>query len=400
MSPPARIPCPPSVVRATATAVVVLLVAGACGREASPGSSAGERATDRAPAPSPDHTLRADQTHNRWSRTIEPILRVEPGAVVEAFTEEASDAQLGPESTPADLGDVSFDPIHPLTGPVYVEGARPGDVLAVTLHEVELGEWGWSAVVPGFGFLSEEFTEPFLKTYRFEPGDSTARFADGIRVPLRPFPGVIGVAPDTDSLLSTIPPRRNGGNLDDRDIVEGTTVYLPVLVEGALFSIGDGHAAQGDGEVSGTAIEAPLRIVYEVELLEDAGWTLPSAQYVNDRVYAVTGFAETIDRAARNATRAMVDYLSRQHGLGRTEAYVLASTAADLKIAEAVDVPHMLVTMQIPRHVLPGAAELEGESDTTAAAAPASTSATATPGGDRDGSAAGGGGTPSPPGDG
>lgn len=301
----------------------------------------------------PDHTLTADQTHDRWSRTIEPVLRVEPGAVVEAFTREASAGQLTPESTAEDVAGLDFDPIHPLTGPVYVEGAEPGDLLAVTLHRVELGDWGWSAVVPNFGFLADEFEGPYLKTYRFEEGDSTARFSDRIEVPLRPFPGVVGVAPDTDSLLSTVPPRRNGGNMDDRDLVEGSTVYLPVLAEGALLSVGDGHAAQGDGEVSGTAIEAPLRIVYEVELLEDPGFELPSPQYVNERGYFVTGFAETIDEAARNATRAAVDYLVRRQGLERTEAYVLASTAGNLKVAEAVDVPHMLVTMHLPREVLP-----------------------------------------------
>lgn len=309
-------------------------------------------AVDRS-VPEPQHTLTADQTHNRWSRTIEPVLRVRPGAVIEAFTEEASDGQLTPESTAEDLADLSFDPIHPLTGPVYVEGAEPGDLLAVTLHRVEVGDWGWSAVVPGFGFLADEFDEPYLKTYRFGPDDSVARFSDRIDIPLRPFPGVIGVAPDTDSLLSTIPPRRNGGNMDDRDIVEGTTVYLPVLVEGALLSVGDGHAAQGDGEVSGTAVEAPLRVVYQVDLIRDPGRELASPQYVNERGYFVTGFAETIDGAARAATRNAIEYLVHQHGLDRIEAYVLASTAGNLKVAEAVDVPHMLVTMRLPPEVLP-----------------------------------------------
>jgi acetamidase/formamidase len=326
----------------------------ACGPS---GDADRQRAAERQ-APEPDHTLTADRTHARWSRTIEPVLRVEPGAVVEAFTQEASAGQLSPASTAGDVAELDFGPIHPLTGPVYVEGAEPGDLLAVTLHRVEVGDWGWSAVVPGFGFLADEFEGPYLKTYRFEEGDSTARFSDRIEVPLRPFPGVVGVAPDTDSLLSTVPPRRNGGNMDDRDLVEGSTVYLPVLVEGGLLSVGDGHAAQGDGEVSGTAIEAPLRIVYEVELIEDPGFELPSPQYVNERGYFVTGFAETIDEAARNATRAAVGYLVRRQGLERTEAYVLASTAGNLKIAEAVDVPHMLVTMHLPRGVLPEAPAL------------------------------------------
>lgn len=305
------------------------------------------------PAPKAGYSLSADQTHNRWSRTIEPELRVPSGSVIEVATEEASDRQLTPESTVEDLNNLSFDPIHPLTGPVYVEGAEPGDVLKVTLHEIELGAWGWTAIVPGFGFLADEFTEPWLKTFEFDQDASTARFAEDIEIPLKPFPGVMGVAPDTDSLLSTIPPRYNGGNMDDPHIVEGTTVYFPVLVEGALFSIGDAHAAQGMGEVCGTAIEAPMRIVYEVEVLK-GGRSIDEPEYETDDYYAVTGFGTTIDEAAKKATRYMIDYLQEVHGMNRQEAYALSSLAGDLKIAEVVDVPHMLVSMHISKDVLPG----------------------------------------------
>jgi acetamidase/formamidase len=203
--------------------------------------------------PAPEYRLTRDQTHNRFSSKIEPAIRVPSGAVVEVFTEEATDGQLGPDSEIVDLLAVDSDPIHPLTGPVYVEGAEPGDVLAVTLHEIEIGDWAWQAIIPGFGFLAEEFDEPYLRTWRFEPGDSVARFTDRIEIPLRPFPGVMGVAPATDSMLSTIPPRANGGNMDNRHLTVGTTVYFPIFVDGALFSIGDTHAAQGDGEVGGSS---------------------------------------------------------------------------------------------------------------------------------------------------
>lgn len=300
--------------------------------------------------PEPEYSLTADQTHNRFSAAIEPEVRVPSGAVVETQTEEASDGQLGPGSTTEDVENLDFDPIHPLTGPVYVEGAEPGDVLKVTLHEVELGEEGWTAVVPGFGFLADEFSNPFLKTFQFEDGQTTAAFSDDIEIPLEPFPGVLGVAPATDSMLSTIPPRANGGNLDDPFIVEGTTVYLPVQVEGALFSIGDAHATQGLGEVCGTAIEAPTRIVYEVEVVKD-GHTIQEPQYETDDYYAVTGFGETIDEAAQKATRYMIDHLEATRGMDRTEAYALASLAGDLHIAEVVDVPHMLVTMHLPKDI-------------------------------------------------
>jgi acetamidase/formamidase len=301
--------------------------------------------------PDPDHSLSADQTHNRWSSAIEPVLQVESGSVIEVATEEASDQQLTPESTVEDLNNLSFDPIHPLTGPVYVEGAEPGDILKVKLHEVEMGSWGWTAIVPGFGFLSDEFDEPYLKTFEFNEGDETAAFSDSINIPLKPFPGVMGVAPATDSMLSTIPPRANGGNMDDPNIIEGTTVYFPVFVEGALFSIGDTHAAQGLGEVCGTAIEAPMRIVYEMEVIK-GGREIEEPQYETDDYYAVTGFGTTIDEAAKKATRYMIDYLEEEHGMNRNDAYALCSLAGDLKIAEVVDVPHMLVTMHMSKDVL------------------------------------------------
>jgi acetamidase/formamidase len=279
------------------------------------------------------------------------VLRVPSGAVVEVFTEEATDGQLGPDSRIEDLLSVSMDPIHPLTGPVYVEGAEPGDVLAVKLHEIEVGDWAWQAIIPDFGFLADEFAEPYLRTWRFEPGDSVAWFTDRIKIPLRPFPGVMGVAPATDSMLSTIPPRANGGNMDNRHLTVGTTVYFPVFVEGALFSIGDTHAAQGDGEVAGTAIEAPMRIVYELSVIK-GGRSIEEPQYETEEFYGVTAFATTIDEAARKATRYMIDYLVEAHGLARSDAYALASLAGDLKISEVVDVPHMLVSMHMPKSVL------------------------------------------------
>ena len=313
------------------------------------GSQQGADAPERA-TPIPEVTLTADQTHNRFSASIAPVATVAPGAVIEAFTEEASDGQLKPGSTVEDVRNLDFSPIHPLTGPVFVEGAEPGDVLAVTLHEIELGAHGWTAIVPGFGFLADDFTEPYLKTFSFVEGQTVAEFSDGITIPLKPFPGVMGVAPDTDSLLSTIPPRANGGNMDDPHMVEGTTVYFPVMVPGALFSIGDTHAAQGLGEVCGTAIEAPMRIVYEVNVIKTKPH-LKEPQYETDEYYAVTGFGTTIDEATKKAVRYMIDYLEAERGMARDDAYALLSLAGDLKIAEVVDVPHMLVTMHLSKSI-------------------------------------------------
>ena len=301
--------------------------------------------------PEAQYHLSADQTHNKFSRNEKVVLAVKPGAVVEVFTEDASDAQFNVHSTLEDLANINTDLIHALTGPVYVDGAEPGDVLAVTLHEIELGDWGWAAVMPNFGFLAGEIDGPYLRTFELGKDKKEIQFNDKIKIPLKPFAGVMGVAPDTDERLSTIPPRANGGNMDDPDITVGTTVYFPVFVKGALFSIGDTHAAQGAGEVSGTGIEAPMRIVYELNVIK-GGREMQEPQYETEDSYAVTAFATTIDEAAKKALRYMIKYLMDEHGLSEVDAYMLCSFAGDLKIAEVVDMPHMLVTMHMSKQVL------------------------------------------------
>lgn len=304
--------------------------------------------------PEPDYTLSSDQTHNKFSRLIEPVIKVPSGSVIEAFTHEATGGQFRPDSDESALQTLDFDLIHALTGPVYVEGAEPGDVLSVELMSIESGDWGWMAILPGFGLLTEEFGDTaVLQTYPLNTEAGYVDFTDNIRVPLRPFAGVMGVAPSTDEMLSTIPPRANGGNLDDPNLVAGTTVYLPVFVEGALFSIGDTHAAQGLGEVSGTAMEAPMRIVYRISV-QKGRRPIQEAQYETDDYYATTGFATTIDEATKKAVRYMIDYLMSSKGLSREEAYMLCSLAGDLKIAETVDIPHMLVTMHMPKDIFLG----------------------------------------------
>jgi len=176
-------------------------------------------------------------------------------------------------------------------------------------------------------------------------------FNGKITIPLKPFAGVMGVAPDTEEMLSTIPPRANGGNMDDPSIVEGTTVYFPVFVKGALFSIGDAHAVQGLGEVCGTAIEAPMTFVYRLRVLKNKP-AIQEPQYETDDFYAVTGFGETIDIATKKAVNFMVDHLSENYDISAEDAYMLCSLVGDLKIAEVVDVPNMLVTMHFPKSIL------------------------------------------------
>jgi len=298
----------------------------------------------------PDFVLMADKTHNKLSRTIPPVITVHSGAIVEAYTQEATGGQLKLGDGALELDTVDWDRVHTLTGPVYVEGAEPGDTLAVTLLELEPGDWGWTGVWPDFGFLVEEEKTLDLKTYVLDKTSNTIEFMDGVTVPLNPFPGVMGVAPDTDQMLSTNPSRANGGNMDDPHIVAGTTVYFPIFVKGALFSIGDTHAAQGMGEVGGSAVEAPMRIVYQIRVIK-GGRKISEPQYETDVYYATTGFAPTLNKAAKKATRYMIDHLVHTRGMSRSDAYMLCSIACDLKIAEVVDVPNMLVAMHLRKDI-------------------------------------------------
>ena len=200
-------------------------------------------------------------------------------------------------------------------------------------------------IFPGFAFLADEFSEPVFQTYTLDKVDNVLQFADGIRVPLRPFAGVMGAAPDTDEMLDTIPPRTNGGNMDDPHVLAGTTVYFPVFVPGGLLSIGDTHGAQGIGEVSGSAIETPIRIVYSIRVIK-GDRLIDEPRYETDAYYATT-----IDEAARKAMRLMIDYLIHTRGPRHSDAYMPCSLAGDLNIAETVDIPHMLVTMHMPNDI-------------------------------------------------
>jgi acetamidase/formamidase len=334
--------------RIAAIAVSVLLLS-ACGRH---DGEAGEVGGTVQSVPANRFTIPQGNEHYAFSRAIAPVLRVPDGSVVEVHAKEASDNLVTPGMTSEEYRELVWpEPYgHPLSGPVHVEGAAPGDTLSVTLLEIEVGDWGWTDTHPDYAFVGKELDEIHVKTYAFTEDKKYAKFADGILVPLRPFPGVMGVAPDTDEMLSTVPPRANGGNMDDPDIVEGTTVHFPVFVEGALFSIGDPHAAQGHGEVSGTAIEAPARVVYRVDVVK-GGRRIAEPQYETDDFYAVTAFAPTLDEAAKNATRYMIAYLVEVHGMERHQANMLSSIAADLKIGQVVN-GSVLVSMHISKAII------------------------------------------------
>ena len=300
--------------------------------------------------PEPDFTIKVNEkTHNKFSSKIPPVLTVIDGNIIEVFTQEATGGQLNINSTIEDLKNVDMDKVHTLTGPIYVDGAEVGDVLAVELLDLEPGDWGWTAMEPGFGFLAGEHESELFKTYELDKENNLVRFSKNVHIPLKPFAGVMGVAPDTTAMLSTIPPRANGGNMDDPHLVKGVTAYFPIFVKGALFSIGDTHAVQGLGEVVGTAVECDMRIRFRIAVIKDK--TIAEPQYETDQYYATTGFATTIDEAAKKATRYMVTHITETYQMSWDEAYMLCSLVGDLKIAEVVDIPNMLVTMHIPKSV-------------------------------------------------
>lgn len=304
--------------------------------------------------PEAEYSITAEQTHDKFSSTIPPQLVVPNRSVVEAFTLEATGGQLNINSTLEDFHEVDMDRVHTLTGPIYVEGAQPGDVLAVEILDLEVGDWGWTGMGPEFGFLAGENDAEGFKTYPLDKENNVVHFSEDVTIPLNPFLGVIGVAPDTEEMLVTFPPRANGGNMDDPNMTTGVTVYLPVFVEGALLSVGDSHAVQGLGEVVGTAVECDMRALLRLRVIKNKNIAEP--QYETDAYYATTGFSTTIDEAAKKATRYMVDHISGTYNMSWDEAYMLCSLVGDLKIAEVVDVPHMLVTMHIPKHVFRGKA--------------------------------------------
>ena len=306
------------------------------------------------------HTIHKHQHHLGWDRAIAPVLTIAPGASVEFEVFEASGGQLSPQSTVDDVGRMDFGRINPVTGPVFVEGAMPGDVLKVTLLSFAPSGWGWTANIPGFGLLADDFRDPALHLWHYDTQTmAPAMFGSWARVSLKPFTGTIGVAPAEPGLHSIVPPRRVGGNMDVRDLSAGTTLYLPVEVEGALFSVGDTHAAQGDGEVCGTAIESPMSVALKFELVKSTPLAFPRfttagpvTRHLDIEGYEVTtGIGSDLMEAARNAVRAMVELIARQRGMPAIDAYLLCSVCGDLRISEIVDLPNWTVSFYFPRVV-------------------------------------------------
>jgi formamidase len=361
------------------------------------------------------HTIRIDRSkclseephtgHNRWHPDIPPVLRVAPGDTVVLETRDALDGAITSATTVVDLHRLDLDLVHPLTGPVFVNGAEPGDLLEVHIVDITPQPFGFTTIIPGFGFLRDHFPTPFLVKWSIDGASAVSPDLPGVRIPAGAFMGVMGVAPSRASLrrmaaredellrrggavmsplaqgavpetapiaseaLRTIPPRETGGNFDIKQLTAGTTLLLPVDVPGALFSAGDSHFAQGDGESCGTAVEmgATLTVRFGVRkglaaqrgirrpqferTVADPGAVLPQ------RFFATTGMpitredrneSEDVTLAAKDALLNMIDHLVAERSYSREQAYALTSVAVNLHISELVDVPNVVVSAFLP----------------------------------------------------
>ena len=305
-----------------------------------------------------EHSLSAEPIHSRWNRDLPPRLHVAPGDTVHMECQDASGMQVRPGMTVAEYQKIDRDRIHALTGPIFVEGAEPGDVLEVDIREVRHKGWGWSSIIPGLGFLKERFAAPFLFHWALE-GDASRSLEPAV-VPLRPFCGVMGVAPAEPGEFRTRPPGVFGGNMDVRDLCSGARLYLPVLNRGALFSAGDAHAAQGDGEICINGIECPSDVTLRFRLHKSKPLTAPVAEAPAGREHAggagawiVIESSTDAAAAARAATSRMVDLLASRWGMRDEHGYILCSAVMNLHLAQVVNEPMFTVTASIPKGVLP-----------------------------------------------
>ncbi|HEX6254220.1 MAG TPA: acetamidase/formamidase family protein [Euzebyales bacterium] len=366
------------------------------------------------------HEIRADYAvplagqpatgHNRWHPDVPPAVRCDPGDEVVMDTRDALDGQITSDATVDDVANADLGPVHPLTGPVYVEGAEPGDLLVVDVVDVTPADFGFTVQIPGFGFLREDFPEPHLIRWDLASGFATSEDLPGVRIPAAPFLGTFGVAPSRDLMaqitareqdllerggmvlppdpagavpddpaiandaLRTIPPRENAGNVDIRQCGVGARLYIPVWTDGALFSGGDAHYAQGDNESCGTAIEMRATFTFRFDVRKGEAarhdrrrlrfersdyWVAPEIAAPR-AFYATTGLSidadgvnhsEDVTVATREALREMIDHLTTERGFDRQQAYALCSVAVDLRIAALPDVPNMVVTALLPTDI-------------------------------------------------
>jgi acetamidase/formamidase len=305
-----------------------------------------------------EHSLSAEPIHSRWNRQLKPRIVIAPGDTVHLECQDSTGLQVRPGMTVDEYQNINRDRIHALTGPIFVEGAEAGDVLQVDVLEVKHKGWGWSSIIPGLGFLKERFFTPYLFHWQLE-GDVSRSLAPAV-VPLRPFCGVMGVAPAEEGEFRTRPPGNFGGNMDVRDLCGGARLYLPVLNRGALFSAGDAHAAQGDGEVCINGIECPSDVTLRFQLYRRQPLAAPLVEspaaresLADSGAWIVVESGMDAVAAARAATSRMIDLLVARWGFKDAHAYILCSAAMHLRWSQVVNEPMFTVTAAISKNVLP-----------------------------------------------
>lgn len=286
------------------------------------------------------HVIDAARVHHDWDRSREPTLRIASGDEVRFDLRMAGYGQVEEGDTAVDF---DLSTLYHMLGPVFVEGARPGDTLRVEVLELTPGPWGWTTIQPGQGLLGDDFDEIVVRTFDLRDG-STVEFTPDIRLPIAPFLGTMGVHPGEPEVSVPFPPHRGAGNIDTRHLTVGSTLLLPIWCEGALFSCGDPHAAQGDGEVCVTAIECAMQATLRLSVEQRS---IPGPQFftagplatIDESAghFGAMGIDADLMEGARTAVRSAIDWLVNEHGLTRVDAYMLCSLAGDLKILEIVD---------------------------------------------------------------
>ncbi len=301
-----------------------------------------------------EHVLERGRVHYKWDNSLAPAIRIAPGDVVHCETQEVTDGQVTPGCPASALGAIDFDRLYPLAGPIFVEGAQPGDVLEVEILSLKPLEWGWTGILPGLGLLAEDFTQPYIRHFDITNGEY-AELRGDIRIPIQPFCGTMGVATDEPGRHDVLPPTKGAGNIDTRHLNVGAKLYLPVFVPGAMFSAGDCHAAQGDGEVCVTGIECPMAFSLRFDVKKDRSLKPWRYQFVTppgplqprsdeQGYFAATALGPNLMENAKNAVRDVIDWLVVEKDLSREDAYVLCSLAVDLKISQIVDQPNFGVS--------------------------------------------------------
>ena len=302
-----------------------------------------------------EHHLSRDRPniHNRWNRDLPPVLTIASGDTVVFETRNASDDQVTRDFTTADFPRVDRSRTHALTGPVFVRGAEPGDALEVQILDIQVEDWGFQLVAPGNGFLPEDFSGPHIATYLIDRATEEVQFAPHVRLPMRPHPGILGVAPAEAGEFRTLAPGAFAGNVDIRELTVGSTLYIPVFVPGALFSTGDVHAVMGDGEVCLTGVETRAEVTCRFLVRKDLRIAQPHYETADE--YGIVGHGPTLEAAAKHALRSMVAHLAETLGLAPIEAYCLCSAIVDLRINQVVNAGVMGVRAVVPKRVLIGA---------------------------------------------